>query len=38
MGQAIAKFFAAVRAKLAGFSRGVRTTAADCTSARLHHS
>jgi hypothetical protein len=38
MGEAVAKFFAAVRAKLARFGRGVRTTAADCTSARLHHS
>ena len=37
MGEAVARFFAAARAKLAGFGRRVRTTAADCTSARLHH-
>ena len=38
VGEAVAKFFAAAWAKVAGFSRAVRTTAADCTSARLHHS
>jgi hypothetical protein len=38
LGEAVARFFAAARAKLARFSRGVRTTAADCTSARLRHS
>ena len=38
MGEAIAQFFAGAQAKVAGFSRGVRSTAADCTSARLHHS
>ena len=36
IGQGFAKFFAALRAKLAGFGRGVRATTADCTSARLH--
>jgi len=34
----VARFFSALRAKLSGFGRGVRNTAADCTSARLHHS
>jgi hypothetical protein len=38
MGRAVAGFFAAARSKVAGFSRRVRATAADCTSARLHHS
>jgi hypothetical protein len=38
IGETVAKLFAAARAKVAGFGRGVRATVADCTSARLHHS
>lgn len=38
LGQGIARFFAAMWAKVASLGRGVRATAADCTSARLHHS
>ena len=38
LGEGIVKFVAAVRSKLTGFSRGVRTAAANCTSARPHHS
>ncbi len=38
LGQGIASFFAAAWAKLTSAVRGVRSTAADCTSARLHHS
>jgi hypothetical protein len=38
LGEGIASFFAAAWAKLLYLVRGVRTTAADCTSARLHHS
>ena len=30
-------FFAAVAAKVAGFARQVRSTAADCTQARMRH-
>lgn len=36
LGQGIASFFAAAWARLQGLGRGVRTTAADCTSARVH--
>lgn len=35
---AFRKLFAAVSAKLAGLGRQVRSTAADCTDARLRHS
>jgi hypothetical protein len=34
-GQAFKGFFAAVAAKIAGFGRQVRATAAECTRARL---
>jgi hypothetical protein len=37
LGEGFGRFFTAVRAKLAGFARGVRSTAADCTDARLRH-
>jgi molecular chaperone GrpE (heat shock protein) len=37
VGKAIAGFFAAALAKLTSFSRQVRSTAADCTDARLRH-
>ena len=37
VGKAITGFFAAVLAKVTGFSRQVRSTAADCTDARLRH-
>lgn len=37
MGQAFKGFFAALSAKIAGLGRLVRTTAADCTDARLRH-
>jgi hypothetical protein len=33
-----AKFFGAAWTKLVGYVRGVRSTAAECTSARVHHS
>jgi len=36
IGQGFAKFFAALRSKLAGVGGRVRATTADCTSARLH--
>jgi hypothetical protein len=38
LGAGIAKFFAGAWRKLAGYVRGVRHTAAECTSARLHQS
>lgn len=38
LGPAIAAFFAAGWAKLKSTVRGVRATAAECSSARLHHS
>lgn len=38
VGNAIARFFAAARAKLKSTVGRVRSTAADCTGARLHHS
>jgi len=37
MGKMISGFFAAVAAKLAGAARQVRSTAAECTEARLRH-
>jgi len=37
LGNGMRQLFSALRAKLSGFGRGVRDTAADCTSARLHH-
>ncbi len=37
LGKAIAGYFSAVLAKLTGFGRQVRSTAADCTGARLRH-
>ena len=36
--KAIADLYAKVSAKVSGMSRQVRSTAADCTDARLHHS
>ncbi|MGH8766074.1 MAG: RSP_7527 family protein [Burkholderiales bacterium] len=38
LGEGFGRLFAAVRAKLVGFGRGVGRTTADCTDARLHHS
>jgi hypothetical protein len=38
LGEGIAKFFAGAWTKLVGYVRGVRSTAAECTGARLHHS
>ncbi|HSG77734.1 MAG TPA: hypothetical protein VLA30_16575 [Burkholderiales bacterium] len=38
LGGGIARFFAAAWAKVTFLGRGMRATAADCTSARLHHS
>jgi len=38
LGGGIARVFAAAWAKVTTLGRGMRTTAADCTSARLHHS
>lgn len=35
--EAFAKFFAGVLAKVTGLARQVRSTAADCTDARLRH-
>lgn len=35
--KAIAGLFAKVSAKVSGMGRRVRSTAADCTDARLHH-
>jgi len=35
--QAFANFFSAVVAKLAGVGRQIRSTAAECTGARLRH-
>jgi hypothetical protein len=37
LGGMISNFFAAVAAKVSGFGRQVRSTAADCTQARLRH-
>jgi hypothetical protein len=37
LGQGFAQFFRAVWTRLAGFGRQVRSTAQDCTDARLHH-
>ncbi|MDH4173086.1 MAG: hypothetical protein OEZ09_00460 [Betaproteobacteria bacterium] len=34
----VARLFSSLWARLSRFGRGVRNTAADCTSARLHHS
>lgn len=38
LGQAFAEVFRALVTKLAGFGRQIRTTAAQCTDARLKHS
>lgn len=38
LGEGFSRFFAGAWAKLVGFARGVRSNAADCTDARLHHS
>jgi hypothetical protein len=35
--QALAGFFSAVATKVAGFARQIRSTAAECTGARLRH-
>jgi hypothetical protein len=37
VGKALAGFFAAAFATLAGLARRIRSTAADCTDARLRH-
>lgn len=37
VGKMISDFFAGVAAKVAGVARQVRSTAADCTQARLRH-
>jgi hypothetical protein len=37
LGAMISGYFAAAAAKLAGLARQVRSTAADCTQARLRH-
>lgn len=37
MAKVISEFFAALAAKVSGAARQVRSTAADCTSARLRH-
>lgn len=37
LGRMFSGFFAAVAAKVSGAARQVRSTAADCTSARLRH-
>lgn len=37
VGRMMSDFFAAVAAKLTGAARQVRSTAADCTQARLRH-
>jgi len=37
MGRMISDFFAAVVSKVTGVARQVRSTAADCTQARLRH-
>lgn len=37
LGALISEFFAAAAAKVAGVARQVRSTAADCTQARLRH-
>ena len=38
LGEGFAKLFRAALARLTSFSRQVRSTAQDCTDARLHHS
>jgi hypothetical protein len=38
LGESFAKLFRGAWAKLAGLGRLVRSTAQDCTDARLHHS
>jgi len=38
LGEGIARFFSAAWTKLSNLARGVRSTAADCSSTRLHHS
>jgi hypothetical protein len=38
LGNGFSKFFAAAWTRLVSIGRGVRATAADCTSARLHQS
>lgn len=38
LGRGIVSFFATTWAKLNSAVRGVRSTAVECTSARLHHS
>jgi hypothetical protein len=37
MATAFANAFAAIAAKVTGFARQIRSTAADCTDARLRH-
>jgi hypothetical protein len=37
MGKVFADFFAAAFAKISGAARQIRSTAADCTHARLRH-
>jgi hypothetical protein len=37
LGKLLANFFAAVVAKISGAARQIRSTAADCTDARLRH-
>lgn len=37
LAKVIPEFFAALAAKISGAARQVRSTAADCTSARLRH-
>ncbi|MDH3319872.1 MAG: hypothetical protein OEO84_09310 [Betaproteobacteria bacterium] len=38
LGEGFSRFVAAAWAKLVGLGRGMRSTAADCTDARLTHS
>jgi hypothetical protein len=38
LGQGLARFFGAAWTKAVSLVRGVRSTATDCSSARLHHS
>jgi hypothetical protein len=37
MGKVLADFFASALAKISGAARQIRSTAADCTDARLRH-
>jgi hypothetical protein len=37
LGELLANFFAAAVAKISGLARQIRSTAADCTDARLRH-